>query len=129
MASYEFVYGVKKRSFLIFLSLIPLVMLFLHFFLHYVDGLREGFVFSHSIYYHLGKILYGMRPAGNIMEAKYREVPLQWLVIPISYLMIINGYISEERQNRIENISVKYNISAVVVSAIGKTTTIVNQGK
>lgn len=105
MASYEFVYGVKKRSFLIFLSLIPLVMLFLHFFLHYVDGLREGFVFSHSIYYHLGKILYGMRPAGNIMEVKYREVPLQWLVIPISYLMIINGYISEERQNRIENIT------------------------
>jgi hypothetical protein len=105
LASYEFIYGVKKRWFLVFLSLIPLVMLFSNFVINYVNGLSEGFAFSHSVYYHLGKILYGMRAAGNIIEEKHREVPLQWLIIQMSYLIMISGYISEERLNRIENIT------------------------
>lgn len=103
--SYEYIYGFKKRVVLIMLSFVPVLLVLLSYFTFYVGSLKSGVAFSDTFSYHLGKILSGMEVLNEKTGKSGREIPIQWLAIQISYLFIISGYISEERQNRIENIT------------------------
>ena len=104
MLLYEKTYGIKKRWLLLVLAMIPVVFIILSHMTYYVSSLNENIKVPTSINYHLGKILYGIRVSNGYVRQRNRQIPIQWLIIQFSYLLIINGFIHEEIKIRNCNI-------------------------
>ncbi len=107
MLSYEINYGIKKRWLLIAIGLTPVFFVLVNHYVFYKSAIDGGLVFPNSITYHLGKILYGMKPELALERTRGRELPFQWLALQCSYLLVVCGFVHEERQNRLADI-VKY---------------------
>lgn len=107
MLSYEITYGIRKRWLVITLAFVPVFFLILSHLSYYVGSLNEGVKMPTTINYHIGKILYGIRTFDCNIKQRNRQLPVQWIIIQCSYLLMINGFINEEIHLRGNNI-VKY---------------------
>lgn len=104
MKKYNFSYGICRRRLVLYLGFLPVIVVSIHQLLSFVLAEKAGYAIAVNYSYQFNDWFCGLSNMDNSVMQRTRDLPVEWLVVQVCYLIFISGYVFEDFHFRSENI-------------------------